>query len=131
MKQLRVTVNGKAYDVMVEELGGAAPAQSPAAAPAAATAPPPAAPITPIAAESAPAATAAGEGTAVSAPMPGNILDITVKVGDNVAQGQVIAILEAMKMENEICAPSAGTITGIMVAKGDTVDAGTALITIS
>ena len=134
MKQLRVTVNGKSYDVTVEELGASAPATLISASPAptvsvAAPSAPVAAPVS--AAAPTPASTAAGNGTPVSAPMPGNILDITVNVGDSVSEGQVIAILEAMKMENEICAPSGGTITGIMVSKGDTVDAGKALITIA
>ena len=90
MKRYNITVNGKTYDVEVEETGSA-PSQAPVqAAPAAAPAPAPA-----------PAKAAVGEGTPVKAPMPGNILDVKVSVGDTVSQGQVIVILEALKMEND------------------------------
>lgn len=118
MKRFNITVNGKAYDVAVEEVSGsAAPA---AAAPAAApTAPAPA---------TAPAVAGAGE--KVTAPMPGTILDVKVNNGDNVTKGQVIMILEAMKMENDVVAPCDGTITSVLVKKGDTVNSGDALATI-
>lgn len=113
MKRFNITVNGKAYDVAVEEVsGGSAPVA--AAAPAAA----PAAP--------APAASAA-EGTAVNAPMPGTILDVKASVGDTVAEGQVLMVLEAMKMENDIVAPKAGKVSAISVKKGDGVNSGDAL----
>lgn len=107
MKNLTVTVNGVAYNVTVEEnTNGAAPA--PAAAPAA-----------PAAAGSVP----------VNAPMPGTILDIKVKAGAAVKAGDVVMILEAMKMENEISAPQDGTIASIDVRKGDTVNSGDVLYT--
>lgn len=110
MKRFNITVNGKAYDVAVEEVsGGSAPA---AAAPAAA----PAAPAAP-----------AAEGTAVNAPMPGTILDVKASVGDTVAEGQVLMVLEAMKMENDIVAPKAGKVSAISVKKGDGVNSGDAL----
>lgn len=118
MKNLTVTVNGVAYNVTVEEnTNGAAPV---AAAPAPAVAPAPAA---------APAAPAAAGSVPVNAPMPGTILDIKVKAGAAVKAGDVVMILEAMKMENEISAPQDGTIASIDVRKGDTVNSGDVLYT--
>ncbi len=115
MKRYNITVNGKAYDVAVEELdAGAAPA---AAAPVAAAPAPAAAP----AAAAAPVA----DGTKVSAPMPGTILDVKVKVGDAVKEGQSLAVLEAMKMENDINSPCAGTVASVNVTKGQAVETGT------
>lgn len=113
MKRFNITVNGKAYDVSVEELGAGAPAPAPVAAPAA-----------PAAAAPAPAA---GAGEKVVAPMPGNILDVKVKAGDSVKEGDTLMILEAMKMENEILAPCAGTVNSVNVKKGDTVESGSLL----
>ena len=126
--QANVTVNGKAYDVEIvgREPKKVTPAAKPAAAPA--TAPKAAAPAaTPKAA--APAA-AAGEGTPFKAPLPGTINDIKVAVGQQVNVGDVVLILEAMKMENEITAEKAGTITSITVQKGDSVMEGTTMFTI-
>ena len=118
MKRFNVTVNGKAYDVAVEEIGAGAPAPAPvAAAPAAAPAPAPAAP-------------AVGAGEKVSAPMPGTILDVKVSNGAKVAKGDVIRVLEAMKMENDIVSPVDGTITSIVVKKGDNVQSGDTLATV-
>jgi len=122
MKRFNITVNGKSYDVAVEEVGGAAPVQ---AAPAAAPAPAPAA--VPAAAP----APAAGNGTPVKAPMSGNILDVKVNVGDTVSAGQVVVVLEALKMENDIVAPVAGKITSIAAKKGDTVNSDDVLATIA
>ena len=123
MKQLKITVNGKSYDVQVEELGAAAPVQAaasapvaPAAAPATAPAPAPAAPA------------AAGEGNAIEAPMSGTVLKIPVKAGQAVKRGDVLLILEAMKMENEIFAPNDGTVTSVNVSNGETVEAGKVLM---
>lgn len=123
MKRFNVTVNGKAYDVAVEELGaGAAPvAAAPAPAPAAA----PAAP----APAAAPAASV-GAGEKVSAPMPGTILDVKASNGQSVSKGDVIMVLEAMKMENDIVAPCDGTVTSILVKKGDSVQSGDTLATV-
>ena len=125
MKNLIVTVNGVAYNVTVEEgtgapVAAAAPAATPAAAPAAPAAP-------------APAAAPAGAAGAVSvtAPMPGNILDVKVKAGDSVKAGDTLLILEAMKMENEISAPQDGTIASVNVRKGDVVNSGDLLITMN
>ena len=119
MKNLIVTVNGVAYNVTVEEGTGAAVASAPvAAAPTAAPAP-----------AAAPAG-AAGSVT-VTAPMPGNILDVKVKAGDSVKAGDTLLILEAMKMENEISAPQDGTIASVNVRKGDVVNSGDLLCTMN
>ena len=114
MKKFHITVNGTAYEVDVEEIGASAPA---AAAPAAA-------------APAAPANVPAG-GTTITCPMPGTIIDIKVAAGDAVAEGQVLLIFEAMKMENEIVAPCAGTVAGIHTSKGDSVDSGAVLISLN
>ena len=127
----KVTLNGRTYEVEVEhgkailldEYEAIAPAPV-AAAPAAAA---PAA-AAPAAAPAAPVVTGAGE--AVNAPMPGNILKVNVKAGDAVKEGQVLVVLEAMKMENEIMAPKAGTVTQVLVSKGSTVDTGAPLVVI-
>ena len=121
MKNYTITVNGNVYQVTVEETAaGAAPA--PAAAPAV-----PAAPV-PV---PAPAAPAAGAGAVrVEAPMMGKILDIKCSVGQQVKRGDGLFTLEAMKMENEIVAPSDGTVASIDVNKGDTVESGTVLATL-
>ena len=122
MKRFNITINGKAYDVAVEEItDGSAPVQ--AAAPSATAAP--AAP-----APAAVPAPAAGEGTKVTAPMPGNILDVKVNTGDTVTKGQVLMVLEAMKMENDIVAPCDGKVTSVVAKKGDTVNASDTLATI-
>ncbi len=125
MKNYRITVNGTSYDVSVEELsGGAAPAAAPvAAAPVAAPAP---------AAPAAPAPAAGGAGSIkVSSPMPGKILAVKANVGDSVKKGQVILILEAMKMENEVVAPEDGTIASIDVTVGASVESGDTLATLN
>ena len=124
MKNFTVTVNGVPYAVSVEETGAAAPAvaAAPAAAPVAAPAAAPAAPE---------ASATAGEGDKVTAPMPGTVMDVKVKVGDTVEEAQVLLVLEAMKMENEIVAPHAGKITSVMIKKGDTVDTQDLLVTIA
>ena len=115
MKNYKVNVNGTEYKVAIEliseEEAKAALAAKPAAAPA-------------------PAPAATGEGEAVSCPMPGTILDVKVKVGDAVKKGQVLMILEAMKMENEIMAGCDGTVTSINVQNGQSVENGTPLCTI-
>lgn len=128
MKNYRITVNGNTYDVQVEELGKstAAPvASAPTPVPASAAA----APATPVASADAPASTAGG--TNVTSPMPGNILDIKVNVGDKVAANQVVVVLEAMKMENDIVTPAAGTVASINVTKGQAVNSGDVLITVA
>ena len=121
MKKYRVTVNGTVYEIELEELTGAAP--SAPAAPAAA-APAAAAPAAP-----APAAAPAG-GEQVTSPMPGTILAVNVAVGDTVKRGQVLMILEAMKMENEIMCPCDGKIASVNTSKGASVESGTLLCVI-
>lgn len=130
MKRYSITVNGTAYDVQVQEVAAGAPAPAPAAsAPVAAAAPAPApAASAPVAA---PAPAASGGAVKVESPMPGNILDIRCSVGQQVNSGDVLVVLEAMKMENDIVAPSAGTVAGIHVGKGDAVDTGALLISLS
>ena len=119
-----VTVNGKSYEVELDR--PAKPAVSkPVARPAAAAAPA-AAPATAPSPKAAPAAGGAG----IKAPLPGVILDIKVKVGDAVAKGQTVAILEAMKMENNINADREGTVVSINVAKGQSIAEGTDIITL-
>ena len=133
------TINGKKYEVEVEKLeayksldrnGVAAPAAPvlPASAPVQRPAAPAPVAAAPAAAPApAPVAAPAGAGEQVKSPMPGNILSVNVNVGDTVAEGQVLMILEAMKMENEIMAPKAGKVTSVNVQKGATVESGTLL----
>ena len=113
MKKYTITVNGTAYEVEVEEAGvvASAPKAAPKAAPA-------------------PAAAPAGSGDPVSAPMPGKILDVRCKNGQAVKSGDVLFILEAMKMENEIFAGKDGTVTSVCVDVGATVDTGAVLATV-
>ncbi|NLK71964.1 MAG: biotin/lipoyl-binding protein [Clostridiales bacterium] len=131
MKKYNITVNGKSYEVEVEEIGGAiqTAAPAPAAAPAAPKAAPAAAPkaAAPAAPKAAPAPAGA---TTITAPMPGTILDIKVKEGDKVTNGQVLLILEAMKMENEIMSGVDGVVSSVNVAKGASVNAGDVLVVI-
>lgn len=122
MKKYNVTVNGTAYEVMVEEVQGGAAA--PAAAPAPVAAPAPAAAPAPVAAP-------AGAGEQVSSPMPGTILKVNVSAGQAVKSGDVLMVLEAMKMENEIMSPKDGTVTAVSVNEGAAVESGTLLCTIS
>ncbi len=113
MKKYRVNVNGTVYEVELEEITVAAPAAAaPVAAPAAA-----------------PTAAPAG-GEKVCAPMPGTILSVNVSNGSAVKKGDVLMILEAMKMENEIMAPCDGTVTSVAAAKGAAVESGALLCTI-
>ena len=122
-----VTVNGVSYQVEMENAMPAAPAAPVQAAPqVSAPAPQPAAAAAP-----APAAKPAGEGKAVTSPLPGVIIEVSVKEGDTVAAGQKVAVLEAMKMENEIQAEKAGVVTKIHVSKGDSVLEGASIVTIA
>ncbi|MDR1622740.1 MAG: biotin/lipoyl-binding protein [Synergistaceae bacterium] len=130
----KVTVDGTAYTVEVEELGGsaAAPVSSPAFTPVARVAPAPvAAPVAAPAPAPAPtpaAAPVAAGATTIEAPMPGKILDVKVAVGASVNNGDLVLMLEDMKMENEIFAPAAGTVKEVRVRSGDSVNTGDILI---
>ena len=122
MKKYTITVNGTAYEVFVEEQGAAdaaAPVAPVAAAPKASPAPAP---------KAAPAPAAGG--ITVNAPMPGNILKMNVKVGDTVAAGGLICILEAMKMENEIFSEKGGKVVAINAPAGTAVQSGDAIVTL-
>lgn len=124
MKNYRITVNGTSYDVTVEELAGGAAAPVAAAPAPVAVSAPAAAPVA--------AAPAGGAGSIkVSSPMPGKILAVKANVGDSVKKGQVILILEAMKMENEVVAPEDGTIASIDVTVGAMVESGDTLATLN
>ena len=114
MKNYRVTVNGIAYDVVVEEIGAnAAPA--------------------PVAHAPAPAAKSASSAgaNAIKAPMPGNIIKVNVKAGDSVKKGDVLCVLEAMKMENDIMAPADGTVATVEVSAGQSVQTDAVLVTLN
>ena len=141
MRKYLVKVNGTTYEVEVDEvstLSGAAPAAT-AAAPVPqveATPVAPAANPASVAAASAPAApatpaTAVAGSTVVKAPMPGTILKVAVAAGDAVTKNQVLCILEAMKMENEIVAPRDGVVAGVATAKGVSVQAGDPLVSLA
>lgn len=118
MTKYKVNVNGTEYEVGVELMGeGEVAAAKPAAAA-------PAAPVHP-------AAPAPAGGTPVKSPMPGTILSVKVKDGEAVKRGQVLFVLEAMKMENELVAPNDGTVSGVAVSDGATVETGSILCTIA
>ena len=132
----KITLNGKTYEVEVEEgqamlvdeyeaYKPAAPAAAPAPAPAAA----PAAAPAPAGAPAAPTAVAAGE--VVAAPMPGNILKVNCSQGQAVKAGDILVVLEAMKMENEILAPRDGTVAQVVTTKGAVVDTGAPLVVLA
>ena len=136
----KITLNGKTYEVEVEEgqamlvdeyeaYKPAAPAAAPAPAPAPAPAAAPAAAPAPAAASAAPTAVAAGE--VVAAPMPGNILKVNCSQGQAVKAGDILVVLEAMKMENEILAPRDGTVAQVVTTKGAVVDTGAPLVVLA
>ena len=127
MKNYRITVNGVTYDVEVEEISADQMGEQAGRTAAAPSAPAPA-PKAPAKKAPAKAAGAAGSIT-INAPMPGKIVDIRVKAGDQVTKGQVAVILEAMKMENEICVPQDGTVASVEVSVGDGVEGGNVLVT--
>ena len=124
IKNYNIVVNGENYEVSVEEIGVSAPSPRPVqtsapapVAPRQAAAPKPAAPV------------ASGSDTVV-APMPGTIIDVKAKEGDKVKQGDVLCILEAMKMENEIMAGADGVVASVKVSKGSSVSSGDVLVTL-
>ncbi len=112
MKTYKITVNGKVYMVEVEEAG----ANETAAAPVQ---------------KAAPAVSAEGNDEKIEAPIQGTILSVTAPAGTQVKKGQILAILEAMKLENEIVSPFDGTVTSVLIKEGQVVDSGTLLMTIS
>lgn len=112
MKQYEITIDGQVYQVSLKEIS-AADAQQ--VTPAAKSAEPP----TPV-----PAATSSGNGTTINAPMAGNVIKINCQPGQNVKAGDVLIILEAMKMENEIVAPEDGVISNVFIKEGDSVSSG-------
>ena len=124
MRKFVVNVNGKSYEVEVEEMGGVVSAPT--------VAPVVSAPVVSEAPKAAPAPAAAPVGkTAVNSPMPGTIMSIAVKPGDSVKAGDVLCILEAMKMENEIVAPKDATVSSVNVNQGQSVNSGDLLISLS
>ncbi len=125
MRKFNITVNGKTYEVDVEEVGGVQAPVAPAQAPAAAA--PAAKPAAPAAPKSAPVAGA----KQVTAPMPGTIVSVKVNVGDTVKADTLVAVLEAMKMENEIFAGVEGTVAGISVSAGDSVNSGDVIVSVN
>ena len=126
LRKFKITIDGKTYLVEMEEIGGAPAAQPAPAAPATpAATPTPATPAAP-----APAAPVAPTGEVVTAPMPGTVTKILVKDGDTVTENQPLMILEAMKMENEIVAPKAGTIGQVFATLNQNVNSGDNLISI-
>lgn len=124
MKRFLIKINGKTYDAEVEVIGASAAA--PAVAPAPAAAPKAAAP-----APAAPAAAPKAGGPAnVTSPLPGTVLRLVKNAGDTVAAGEVVMIVESMKMENEVAAPEAGRIASIAVAAGSAINTGDLLFTL-
>lgn len=115
MKAYKVTVNGNVYEITLEVIDKSEVKAAPAA------------PATPVA----PAAPAQAGGASITAPMPGTILKVNVQNGASVKKGDVLMILEAMKMENEIMAPADGTVASVNVTNGATVDAGAVLCTLA
>lgn len=124
MRKFVINVNGKSYDVEVEEIRDGVAVSTPVvSAPVAAPAP--------QAAPAAPKATGIAGSVKIESPMPGTVLKMNVKVGDTVAEGQAVAVLEAMKMENDIVAPSAGTVASVNVSVGDAIDTGAVIVTLN
>lgn len=122
MKNYTITVNGNVYDVTVEEGTGSTAGAAKAAAPKAAA---------PKAAPKAAAPAGAQGAVKVNAPMPGKILKVNVNAGAAVKKGNVLLVLEAMKMENEICAPQDGTVATVECAAGDSVESGKVLVSMN
>lgn len=120
MKNYTITVNGKSYEVSVEERGGASAPVTPVAS----------APVAPVV-KAAPASSGSEGRVKVVAPMSGKILGVKVSVGQAVKKGEVVAVLEAMKMENDIVALEDGTIASINVNVGDSVETNQTLVTIN
>ena len=122
MKNYTITVNGNVYDVTVEEGTGSTAGAAKAAAPKAAA---------PKAAPKAAAPAGAQGAVKVNAPMPGKILKVNVNAGAAVKKGDVLLVLEAMQMENELCAPQDGTVATVECAAGDSVESGKVLVSMN
>lgn len=120
MKNYTITVNGNVYDVTVEEGASTGAVTSAPVAPKAAPAP-----------AAKPAATGSAGSVKINAPMPGKIVAVKANVGDAVKKGQVVLVLEAMKMENDIVAPEDGTVASVNVAVGSAVEAGETIATLN
>ena len=131
MKTYNITVNGVTYTVEVEEVGAGAAVAAPVAAPVATPVAAPAPAAAPKAAPAAPKATGAAGAVSVKAPMPGNIMKVNCKAGASVKKGDVLIVLEAMKMENDICAPQDGVVASVEVAQGATVETDALLVTLN
>ena len=129
MKKYNITVNGTVYEVLVEEADTSSVAAP--AAPAVMATPAPAAAPKAAAPKAAPAAAGTVGAAKVTSPMPGTILDVKVTVGQKVAKGDTVCVLEAMKMENEIPAPQDGVIASVNVQKGASVNAGDVLVSLN
>lgn len=129
LRKFKISIDGKEYLVEMEEIGGV-PQPVPAVQPVAAPATKEEAPKSEEVVAAQPTSSEPAGADALTAPMPGTILKVLVQVGDTVTENQPLMILEAMKMENEVVANKAGTITGIHVAQGEVVNPGDALITI-
>jgi len=137
MKTYQVTVNGQVFEVTVEEMAAgattipAAPKVQPVAAPKPASQPAPQAAPKPAAPAPKSAAAAPAGGKTIQAPMPGKIMKINFTTGTTVKRGDVLLVLEAMKMENDIMAPADGTIASINVNPGDSVNTGDTLVVLA
>ncbi len=131
MRKFNVTVNGTAYEVEVEEVGAPATYTAPVAAAPAAIAPVAQAPAAAPAPKAAPAPAGKAGKESVNSPMPGTILKVNVSVGQTVKSGDVICVLEAMKMENDIPAPCDGVVASVNVQKGASVNSGDVLVTLN
>jgi biotin carboxyl carrier protein len=130
MKRYKITVNGQSYDVGVEEIGGAAsvPPSYAAPTPVVAQAPAPAAPATHVVVAAPSAGAPVAGATSVKSPMPGTVMAFKVVTGQLVKRGDVLLILEAMKMENEIVAPQDGTVASLRVSVSSSVNTGDPLV---
>ena len=124
MRKFNITVNGNTYEVDVEEVGGVQTAAAPAAAPVQKAAPA-------LKAAPAPKKAAVAGAKTVKSPMPGTIVSVKVNVGDTVKADTLVAVLEAMKMENEIFAGVEGTVAGVSISAGDSVNSGDVIISVN
>lgn len=131
MRKFLINVNGNSYEVEVEELTGTAPAAQSPVEPVVAPTPKPAAPAAPAAPSPAPktAAPVAG-GIEIKSPLPGIVLALKAAVGDKISKGDVLVVIEAMKMENEIMAPQDGTVLSVAVERDSSVNTGDLLLVI-